>query len=151
MNGTCQHLSAEFSRGTVNPSHYSHLSQAVFCSVHFQGDHAVLGISTAATVYKSYSKASKSSLRKIRIAFHAGLWTAWNVKRIAKEIGCVTPWSILGLVEGPGHSHFHQRPNSDRGPLRTLFKRPRLALAHCYRASDFQKRSNKTGNWYLTS
>lgn len=30
--------------------HYSHLSQAVFCSVHFQGDRAVLGISTAATV-----------------------------------------------------------------------------------------------------
>ena len=37
------------------------------------------------TVYKSCSKASKTFLRMICTAFHAGLRTARNAKRIAKQ------------------------------------------------------------------
>jgi hypothetical protein len=48
---------------------------------------AALGISTAAKAYKSYGKASKSSARKMRTSFHAGLRKAGNTKRIANEIG----------------------------------------------------------------
>jgi len=43
-----------------------------------------LGISTAIAVYKSYSRASKSS--PTCTPFHAGLRTAKNAKRVAKEI-----------------------------------------------------------------
>lgn len=50
-------------------------------------DDTALGISTAVTAYKSYEKASKSSARKMRTSFHAGLRKAGNTKRIAEEIG----------------------------------------------------------------
>lgn len=53
----------------------------------FERNHAALGISTAATAYKSYEKISKSSARKMRTTFHAGLRSAGNTKRIANEIG----------------------------------------------------------------
>jgi len=46
-----------------------------------------LGTSTALTAYKLYEKVSKSSARKMRTTFHAGLRTAGNTKRIANEIG----------------------------------------------------------------
>ena len=46
-----------------------------------------LGVSTAVTAYKSYEKASKSSVRKMRTAFHSGLRTAGNTKQVANEIG----------------------------------------------------------------
>ena len=46
-----------------------------------------LGISTAATAYESYEKTAKSSARKMRTAFHAGLRTARGTKLIAKDIG----------------------------------------------------------------
>ena len=52
-------------------------------------DDTALGISTAVTAYKSYEKASKSSARKMRSSFHAGLRKAGNTKRIANEIGYV--------------------------------------------------------------
>lgn len=52
-----------------------------------EGGDATLGVSTAATAYKSYEKASKSSARKMRATFHAGLRKAGNTKRIADEIG----------------------------------------------------------------
>ena len=48
---------------------------------------AALGFSTAATAYKLYKKASKSSARKVRSTFHAGLRKAGNTRRIAEEIG----------------------------------------------------------------
>ena len=52
------------------------------------GKHAAASdISTAVTAYKSYEKASKSSTRQMRTAFHVGLRTAGNTKRIANEIG----------------------------------------------------------------
>ena len=50
-------------------------------------DGTALGLSTAVTAYKSYEKASKSSVRKMRATFHAGLRTAGRTKRIANEIG----------------------------------------------------------------
>lgn len=50
-------------------------------------DGTALGISTAVTAYKSYGKVSKSSVRKMRSAFHSGLRTAGNTKRVANEIG----------------------------------------------------------------
>ena len=43
--------------------------------------------STAATAYKSYHKASKSSARKMRATFHANLRNSVSAKRIADEIG----------------------------------------------------------------
>ena len=52
-----------------------------------EGDGTALGVSTAVTAYKSYEKASKSSARKMRTAFHSGLRTAGNTKRVANEIG----------------------------------------------------------------
>lgn len=48
-----------------------------------------MSISIAVTVYRSHSKVSKSSPRKMRTAFCAGLRTAENAKPIAKEIGFV--------------------------------------------------------------
>ena len=47
-----------------------------------------LGVVAAVAAYKSYEKASKSSARKMRATFHAGLRTAAkNTKQIANEIG----------------------------------------------------------------
>ena len=50
-------------------------------------DGTALDVSTAATAYRSYEKASKSSARKMRTTFHAGLRAAGNTKQIANEIG----------------------------------------------------------------
>ena len=50
-------------------------------------DRMALGVSTAVTAYKSYEKASKSSARKMRSAFHTGLRKAGNTKQIANELG----------------------------------------------------------------
>ena len=52
-----------------------------------ESDGATLAISTAVTAYKSYGKASESSVRKMRAAFHTGLRKASNTKRIANEVG----------------------------------------------------------------
>lgn len=46
-----------------------------------------VGLSTAIAAYKSYGKASKSSLQRMRTTFHAGLRKARNTKRVADEIG----------------------------------------------------------------
>ena len=46
-----------------------------------------LDVATALNAYKSYEKASKSSARKMRTAFHAGLRTAKSTKRTADRIG----------------------------------------------------------------
>ena len=45
------------------------------------------GVSTAVTAYKSYEKASKSSARKMRTAFHSGLRAAGSTKQVANKIG----------------------------------------------------------------
>ena len=55
-------------------------------SIHGRND-AALATSTAVTAYRSYRKASKSSARKMRATFHAGLRKAGNTKWIADEIG----------------------------------------------------------------
>ena len=50
-------------------------------------DNSASSISTAVTAYKLYEKASKSSARKMRATFHAGLRTSGSTKRIANEVG----------------------------------------------------------------
>ena len=53
----------------------------------YERNRTPLEVTTAANAYKSYEKASKSSARKMRTAFHAGLRTAKNTKRTTDGIG----------------------------------------------------------------
>jgi hypothetical protein len=48
------------------------------------------------TAYKLHEKASKSSTRKTRSAFHAGLRRVGNTKRIANEIGFISRLKRVG-------------------------------------------------------
>ena len=81
-------LSSDALLGCVFLAAIALVSLKLFPTVLILGKHSVApSISTAIAAYKSYEKASKSSARQMRTAFHAGLRTARNTTRIANEIG----------------------------------------------------------------